>query len=303
MKSTQHFLTVILTGLVFAANPLVGGTGQQFLEFEQSTYFSLFGPVSGYMITGITDSSVKDLVVDEFVEVQGYWGEVIGISAGAFSGHPSLETVSLPGSVRFIKNDAFRNCSNIRTINIPPLVEEIGPRAFRDCEKLEQISIPSRVSTINIDTFYGCESLGVVTLTEGLLEIANRAFTGCDSLEILSIPASTTSIAFPFIADSIREYSVTPSNPAYRSINGIVYDADVTSLISCPKNYQSTSVVLPETVVEIKSGAFSQCDLVEEIILPDGLQNIEYSAFSFVSALSGLTIPENTQIQTQSFLR
>jgi hypothetical protein len=82
-------------------------------------------------------SSLKDLVIPASASDIG-WRDVTGdrelvipagvetLSAGWFSGWPSLARVAIPEGVKVIGDGAFNCCSNLREVVIPATVTEIG---------------------------------------------------------------------------------------------------------------------------------------------------------------------------------
>ena len=71
--------------------------------------------------------------------------------------------------------------------------------------------------------------------------------------------------------------NVAEKNENFSSVNGSLYNKDVTTLI---KYYGNESVVkLPTTVKEIKRNAFSGNKNIQQLILPEGLETIADSAF------------------------
>jgi len=73
--------------------------------------------------------------------------------------------LTLPGSLRVIKDEAFYGAQSIDTIVLPENVEEIGSRAFAD-STLEAINLPRTITYIADDAFDGCGELDI-TVEEG----------------------------------------------------------------------------------------------------------------------------------------
>lgn len=58
-------------------------------------------------------------------------------------------------------------------------------------------------------------------------------------------------------------------------------------------NHEITSVVLPEGLENIQYGAFYGCDALESVQLPSTLLGIEEQAFAYCSALAQIDLPDN----------
>ncbi|MBR4626870.1 MAG: leucine-rich repeat domain-containing protein [Ruminococcus sp.] len=66
---------------------------------------------------------------------------IIRIGMNAFRNCTSLNSITIPETVRYIGNQAFRGCSKLKRILIPKSVKAIYPLAFADCTSLEQVTI------------------------------------------------------------------------------------------------------------------------------------------------------------------
>ncbi len=79
----------------------------------------------------------------------------------AFFGCRKLRKITLPQSIRVIREEAFGE-SGLTEIRIPERAEEICEKAFFSCEDLRRIEIPSPDTVIGKDAFGSCP-----VLTEG----------------------------------------------------------------------------------------------------------------------------------------
>ena len=57
---------------------------------------------------------------------------------------------------------------------------------------------------------------------------------------------------------------------AYKSVDGIIYSADMSILVKCPAGREG-KIVIPDGVVEIAPGAFSN-SCIQEVVFPDSLR-------------------------------
>jgi hypothetical protein len=83
---------------------------------------------------------------------------------------------------------------------------------------------------------------------------------------IAQIPAGVTSIVYSAFDGCryITAYEVDLGNPSYRSLDGLLYDKAVTTLLRCP-NEKSGTVTLPATVTGMAQGVFSGCRFLTAI--------------------------------------
>jgi hypothetical protein len=68
------------------------------------------------------------------------------LSSQIFSSCSSLESVTLPTSLKTIAAEAFRGCKSLKTIDIPENVTSIGEYVFLGCGNLEKINVTSKTT-------------------------------------------------------------------------------------------------------------------------------------------------------------
>ena len=163
---------------------------------------------------------------------------------------------------------------------IPEGVTAIGGSAFEE-SSLASITLPASVMAINSRAFNGATALTSITIPAGVMEIGSRAFTATNSL---------TSI------------SVNPANPSFTSIDGMLFNKEVTTLIRYAVAKSATSITIPAGVTTIGRQAFSGATLLTSITMQTGVTTIEQGAFNGMTSLSDITIPEGvTTIGDQAF--
>ncbi len=194
---------------------------------------------------------------------------VTSIEDSAFYECRSLKSITIPDSVTSIGYMAFEDCFSLESVVIPDSVTSIGDRAFYDCLSLESITIGNSVTSIGYRAFYGCLSLESITIGNSVTSIGKRAFYGCKSLSSVTIPDSVTSIgedAF-FGCSSLESIKVSEDNKNYASIDGVLYNKDITELVRCPQ--AKKEITIPDSVtsiVDIVDRAFYKCSSLESII-------------------------------------
>ncbi len=219
----------------------------------------------------------------------------IGISAFYNSG---LEDIRIPNSVETIKRDAFHNCEGLKNVIIGEGVATIENGAFTGCTNLEVVYLPDSVKTIGASAFRGCDKLSSVKLSQSLTSIDEYAFEGCNKLKEIFIPKTVTSIGtYAFLScPSLEKITVDTENEYYSSDNnGILFDEDLTALISYPGNSNLIDYTIPETVVEIKGYAFYEARKLKRIFIGDNVSKIGYRAFVKTTGLEEFVVSENNQ--------
>ena len=162
---------------------------------------------------------------------------------------------------------------------IEPGVENIGNSAFYSCQNATSVSIPDTVTRFGEDSFNYCNHLASIDIPNGVQSIGKNAFNTCEALAEINIPASTTYVdntAFGGCS-SLSDINVDEGNGSFSSYDGMLLDADGTTLLICPPAKIAADV--PEGVTEIGQRAFYNCFNLQEVILPEGLISIGKNAF------------------------
>lgn len=111
----------------------------------------------------------------------------------AFSGCNGLTNVELPNGLTGIYEETFQGC-NLDSMSIPGSVKYIDDRVFSYCSRLTSILIPGSVSSIGTGAFYCCSGLSDLTISNGVKSIGWATFRYCSSIDCVTIPSSVTSI-------------------------------------------------------------------------------------------------------------
>ena len=220
---------------------------------------------------------------------------VTSIGDGAFHWCSGLTSVEIPNSVLSIGNDAFDYCRDLTSVTIPESVTSIGNSAFMNCSNLTSVTIPENVTSIGDYTFYGCSSLTSIEIPNGITSIGKAAFEFCKGLTTLFIPSTVTSIgaeAF-YGCNNLKSIDVDVTNPDYSSIEGILFNKDLTTLILFPTGNTRTEYVIPNSVTYIGDNAFSGCSSLTSIVIPNSVTSIGDGAFHWCSGLTSVEIPNS----------
>lgn len=177
-------------------------------------------------------------------------------------------------------------------ITIPPVIQgrpviAIGREAFKDNVMLTRVVLPASVHTIGPVAFAGCSSLESITLPASLVGIGFDAFHSCVRLRTIEIPRRVSDIhggGWCFLHSSeLEAINVDPANATYTSVDGLLYDKNVTTLLGCPGGKKGT-VVIPPTVKKINGWVFHGCNKLERIVIPASVTEIDEKAFAGCNA-------------------
>jgi hypothetical protein len=191
-----------------------------------------------------------------------------------------------------IGDNAFNNCRALTGITIPDSVTYIGGYAFSGTS-LTSVLLGSAVEKIGDGAFKGCTSLRGLEIPNGVASLGARAFMGCTSLTSLRIPSSVTSMGDSvfFGCANLGAIEVDVLNPAYSSVQGVVFDKNQTVLIAYPGG-RPGDYTIPNGVTRIDSSAFAACAQFAGVVIPNSVTDIDYSAFYGCTGLTNVTIPD-----------
>ena len=184
-------------------------------------------------------------------------------------------------------------------------ISHIGDYAFEGCSSITgSLTLPESLTSIGHYAFRCGGFTGGLTLPEGLKSIGVGAFMGWSSLTSVTIPRSVTSIdssAFSF-CENMENIFVAEGNTGYTSVNGVLFNKNITTLVTYPTGKKGTTYQIPEGVTEISVYSFGGCNNLTGVTIPEGVTVIGGVAFLNCSNLTSVTIPESvTEIGMGAF--
>ena len=179
------------------------------------------------------------------------------------------------------EDSPFYQNSNIKSVIIENGVTSIGNLAFSSCNSLIEVSLPSSIISLGVSAFSGCENLMSISISANVADIQSIAFAGCKKL---------TSI------------EVDSNNENYSSINGVLFDKNITELVCYPAGKNDASYTVPNTVKSFAYGSFYDCENLTSVIIPNGVTSIGGASFWNCKNLKSIVIPKSvTKIDLFSF--
>jgi hypothetical protein len=293
-----------------------------------------FISIGGVLFDKVTDELVYNPVGREDTEYTLPDG-TSGIGKAAFKNCDNLLTVDIPVGVKTIGESAFEGCIGLGYADIPDTVTSIGQIAFKDCS-LSSVFIPNKVAEIGWAAFYGNKLLNEITVDEdnpnftaedgvlfnkrmttlvdypdsragnysvpdGVTEIADDAFGQSSAIIVVDIPSSVTKLDFFNDCNMLTTINVDSENPNYASVDGVLFNKDMTKLIDYPGG-KLGEYTIPDSVTEIGSGSFANSNMLTVVTIPDSVKTIGNYAFQSCEALESVTIPNSvTSIGEQAF--
>lgn len=157
----------------------------------------------------------------------------------------------------------------------------------------------TEANVVSQGMFAYCPHLSKITLPTDVTGIEKDAFEGCTSLRNIEIPANISMLLPSSGCTALETISVSKANTHYSSIDGVLLNADATSIVWFPLGKKG-DYILPESITSIGDYAFKECN-IENFILPDALTNIGQGAF-MNSHIKEVSLPDKLKsIPTGTF--
>ena len=158
------------------------------------------------------------------------------------------------------------------------------------------VVIEEGVTTIGAAFFYQCTKITSITMPSSLTTIYEEAFRGCSSLETLEIGVGVTQIRDRWVTDcpKLKYIYVAEGNTSYVSIGGVIYTADLHTLVRFPEGLNTRNYEIPEGTVDAATDALYKLHYVEAITIPSTMTNIKYGSFDTCENLKQLVLHGST---------
>lgn len=242
------------------------------------------------------DKGVTKLIQFPGAKAGGYTvpSGVTNIAFAAFYNCNNLTNLVFPASLTTLEDYAATYCSRLAIVTFSSGIRNIKSWAFSYATSLASVTIPGSVTNIGDYSFRGCTNLASATISDGVTTIGLQAFVVCRRLASVLIPASVTNIGNSAFADctAMTNISVSAANPAYKSMDGVLFNKAMTTLIQCPAG-RSGDYNVPAGVAEIGTYAFSGCGLAN-IVVPSSVAYVRDYAFHYCVNLLGVYFMGNS---------
>lgn len=171
--------------------------------------------------------------------------------------------------------------SDIETVLIREGVTSIGASAFSDCSALTQVKFASTVTRIGDHAFSNSDALTDIEIGDNVTEIGYHCFDHCSSLKTVTIGNCVATIRDGAFDNCLQllEYRVSRENEYYSSDErGVLFNKNKTVLLRAPYGI-SGSYVIPSGVVSVNVDAFSGCEGLTGLTVPESLTDILATTF------------------------
>lgn len=271
-------------------------------------------------ITSIPDEAFMDLSLATSILLPS---TVKSIGDNAFLNDEKLVSMDLSETnIKSIGDTAFKNCISLSSVKLPNSLENIGIACFEKCIKIKSIDFSkTHLMEISQQCFQYCSKLEEVKLPDSLSKIDEKAFmrSGLIRIDISENVSIIASLAFSD-CDALTEIKVSLDNTKYSDDNGVLYSKDKKTLIHYPASrayskyevLEGTTTIMESSfkkcvslaeidlsktkITEIKERTFSQCLVLNKVVLNDDITKI--GSYAFYNCIGLLEFTGNKELIT-----
>ena len=279
-------------------------------DIESITIPKNVSSIRGNAFTGCSNLEAFHVVAENttYCAVEGVLFKKLQGKPATLVAYPANKedtSYTLPDSVTSIFDDAFQSCPNLEEIIFTPTsasdcsaeggvlfktvttngVPEKRLIKYPEAKTDPSYTIPAGVNRVNKDAFFNCTNLTSITIPDGMTGVIEPdAFSGSTRL---------------------TEFKVADGNTAYSTENGVLFNADKTTLFLYPKG-KSGSYEIPDTVQSIRTQAFQNCSGLTQVTIPasviskgagsSSVPGLGDSAFSGCTGLTKVTFKEGSTL-------
>ena len=153
--------------------------------------------------------------------------------------------------------------------------------------KEEKVVVPAKlggyqVQGVRYGTFSYNDYVKTITFSEGIEWLGSGSIYQCNKLTTVSLPSTLNEWGINDAINecsSISEIKIADGNQYFKVYEGAVYTSDMKKLCYYPQGNTQNTLVIPDGVEQIGSGACRDNEYVKKIIMPDTVKYIGSLAF------------------------
>lgn len=225
------------------------------------------------------------------------------IDGYTFAGCSNLKTIDL-SNITSLGANVFDGCSSLISIDHFPELNEVPTATFSDNTTLEIVELPSTITRLRKNCFIGCSNLTSIGDISNVTIYEEKCLRNCSSLDV-SLDLSDVTQLGDYCFDSCSNINITklPQNQCTFGIsmfsNSGIKNAQIPTWMTSVPNEFLTSCKKLETVTfaqnsqvtSIGNNFVVDCHLVQQIVLPEGVQTIGDKLGNSCQALTLIDLP------------
>lgn len=227
----------------------------------------------GKVMIGYYEGTSKKVVIPDTIDGK----TVYAVVKEAFQDNSEVEEIYLPDTVEVVGERAFCGCTNLKKIYLGSMKKPFNERRgflhlLVDCPRLEWLGMSDEAS-FNLVADGGYYELFYADML--------------DHLKYIYLGNHMTNIDYKlFWGDGLEYVGIGSENPLYRSVDGVVYSADMKELIACGTAYRNSYYEIPDGVERINaSTGFAKCAGIKKVRIPATVTEIGLSSFAKINPI------------------
>ena len=203
-------------------------------------------------------------------------------------------TYRIPEGVIRIGDRSFAKSSNLKTLYLPDSMDTLDDRDLEDAVGLKKIVFSDETMVIGDEALSGCTGLTELSISSGVVSMGSKALKGCVNLKKITFPDTLVVVGSdPFSGcTALESIQVSSNNRRYAARDGVLYNKAVSKLILYPPARAETFYIMPDTVKEVSSDAFSGVKTLKSMVLSSGMKTVPADSFTGIGTLTEVTFPQ-----------
>lgn len=290
MKQTKHLLLLLLAFVLSVTSAFAQGVGTTFVVNNVTYYITKSDLTPGHHnneveIWKVGGSGVVTIPA-EVIHPQNSEKYNVVATRGWMEGSPEAVTkIILPEGLKKISLGGFSSSVGLTEIKIPSTCTEIESSCFTFSNKLTKFEVAATNPNFKHDAngwllnragdklvYLPKGWVGEVNIPSTITSIAPSGMFRCPNVTVVKLPSTFVNnggtVEYPSFAGTATQFVVASENPAFKDIDGVLFNKSGTDLIAFPvkyykspapsENWQDPSFkyTLPESAKTICSNAF-----------------------------------------------
>ena len=227
--------------------------------------------------------------------------KVIGVTDRSITEIVIPATVECNGTiynVTSIGNNAFKNCISLTSVTIPNSVTYVGSYVFRNCISLAEVTIPEGIN-FSSDTFSETNIPSGMIIDSVIYGVTSSYiytydyYYKCPGAVTFHVGDSTYAPVAGVLACDVNKSGHVDILSSIE-FAGNTYPVTYIGWYAFSNCDGLTSVTIPNSVTSIEEEAFYDCDGLTDITLPDNVPSIAYNAFNGAGIYANIIIDNVT---------
>lgn len=226
----------------------------------------------------------EKLIISNKVK-DGFYTAYIGIYLNTnnvpyYYGVENISNLYIPVSMNKVNFESVKSDINLVSNFIPETLNN---------DYIKTLIIPEGTTSIEDEMFYNCSKLTAVTIPKTLTTITKRLFVGCDDL--ISIVIDEDNGVFDS-RDNSNAIIKKSNNSIVEGCKGTIVPETIKIIEKDAfKGSKIESVLIPESIEDIKTGAFDSCLMLKNIFYAGSFE--KWSEFVLTSESNPATLVED----------